>query len=311
MFRRLLVSLVQRSLLALLFLGLGCAAQSNNASDLDRRIERQIRASYQLPEKVQVQVGPRKASEFPDYDSLTVFLSLGDRKQEQQFLISKDNKTLVRFSKMDLTKNPYAEVVKKISLDHRPWRGNKDAKVVIVNYDDFQCPYCSYMHQALFGKIFKDYSDKVKIVYKDFPLYGLHPWASRAAIDSNCLAAQNNDAYWAFADSIHSTGREISGTAEQHRSLPEQFDGVDKIAREQGQKFALDINNLNACIKAQDDTAVRASVQEAEQLGVEATPTLFINGYKVSGALPSEELQAAIDRALREAGEAPPAVQAK
>ncbi len=300
------MSLFQRSLIALLLLSLGCSAQSK-PSDLDRRIERQVRAYYQVPDQVNITVGARKASEFPNYDSLTVILSVGDKKQEQEFLISKDDKTLMRLAKMDLTRDPYAEILKKMNLDGRPWKGNKDAKVVIVNYDDFQCPFCSRMHQTFFNQVFKDYADKIKVVYKDFPLYSIHPWANRAAIDSNCLATQSNDAYWSFADYVHDNGREISG---DRRPVPEQLDQVDKVTREQGQKFKVDMDKLNACLKAQDDAPVRASVTEGENLGIQATPTMFINGYKIDGAVPPEQLRAAIDRALRDAGVAAPAPNA-
>ena len=138
---------------------------------------------------------------------------------------------------MDLTRDPYVEVMSKINLDHRPWKGNKDAKVVIVSYDDFQCPFCSRMHQTLFGDIFKSYGDKVKIVYKDFPLYSIHPWAGHAAVDGNCLAEQNNNAYWSFADYMHTSGRDISG---ERKAVAEQFEAVDNITRDQGRKFDLD-----------------------------------------------------------------------
>jgi protein-disulfide isomerase len=300
------VSLFKLFLATLLLVAFGCSAQTTNLPpNVDRSIERHIRAYYQLPGEIQVQIGARKASEFPNYDDLTVILSAGDKKQEQQFLISKDNKTLVRFSKMDLTRDPYAEVMSKISLDHRPWKGNKDAKVVIVSYDDFQCPFCSRMHQTLFGEIFKSYGHKVKIVYKDFPLFSIHPWANHAAVDGNCLAEQNNDAYWSFADYMHTNGREIG----ERKSVAEQFETVDNITREQGKKFNLDASKLNACIKAQDDSAVQASVREAEQIGVQATPTLFINGQKIDGAVPAEQIRAMLDRALRDAAQSAPASQ--
>jgi protein-disulfide isomerase len=280
-------------LIAIFLLCLGCSAQSRGAGDINDRLERQIRAYYQLPYKYGIEIGARKPSEFPNYDLLTVSIVTGEKKQEEQFLISKDNKTLVRFAKMDLTKDPYADVVSKITTDNRPWRGNPDAKVVIVSYDDFQCPFCGRMHQELFGDVYKNYSDKVKIVYKDFPLYTIHPWATRAAIDGNCLAAQNNDAYWSFADYVHANGHEVSG-----------FDALDKITRDQGQKFKLDMDKLNSCIKAQDDTAVKASEQEGEALGIEGTPAVFINGYKINGMVPPEEMHTAIDHALRDAGQA-------
>jgi protein-disulfide isomerase len=304
MYRRLLVSVFRGSLVTLLLLCIGCTAQSNSSKDVERRVERQIRATYaSIPDQVKITLGERKPSEFPNYDTLTVILSVGERKQQQEFLISKDNNTLVRFSKMDLTKDPYEEIMKKIDISNRPWRGNKDAKVVIVSYDDFQCPYCSLMHQELTQGILKEYGDRIKIVYKDYPLSEIHPWATHAAVDANCLAAQNNDAYWSFADYLHSNGREINGSRENPKSLPQQIAALDGAARQHGERFKVDVSRLNACMKAQDDSGIVASRREAAQLGVEATPTIFINGNMKNGAMPPDELRAAIDHALRDAGQ--------
>jgi len=204
------VSLILRRFCGLtLLVCLGCAAQSSN-SELDRRIERQIRAQYELPAKVNVALGPRAASpDFPGYDAMSVVISLGEQKMNYNFLISKDGKTLIRVTKMDLTKDPYSDVLKKIHTEGRPTRGNNNAKVVIVNYDDFQCPFCAMMHNTLTQDILKSYGDKVKLVYKDYPLTEIHPWAKHAAVDANCLAAQNPNAYWKFADEVHNHAKEL------------------------------------------------------------------------------------------------------
>jgi protein-disulfide isomerase len=111
----------------------------------------------------------------------------------------------------------------------------------------------------------------------------------------------SNDAYWSFADHIHANPREISG---DRRPLAEQLEAVDRLTREQGRKFNLDPEKLNACISRQDDNAVRSSVQEGEEVGVQATPTLFINGQKIDGAVPAEQVRATIERALRDANQA-------
>ena len=199
---------------------------------------------------------------------------------------------------MDLTKDPYAENMKKIDVNGRPSRGNKEAKVVVVNFDDFQCRFCSRMHQTLFPELLKEYGDRVQFVYKDYPLSEIHPWAIRAAVDANCLAAQNNDAYWDFADHIHANQREVS--SEKGRDA--QFAALDRLALEQGQKHNLDQPKLQACVKAQNEDAIKASMKEAEGVGVNATPTLFVNGEEMDGALPIGELRAALDSALKQAG---------
>lgn len=291
------MTLLRRCFAVLLLICLGCSAQSVPA-DVTKRIERQVRSFYSLPPDVQITVNPVKPSEFPNYDSLTVTLITAERKQEVVFLLSKDGKTLVRFTKMDLTKDPYSELMKKIDTTGRPTRGNKEAKVVAVNYDDFECPFCSRMHQQLFPTLFKEYGDRVLFIYKDFPLAELHPWAIHAAVNANCLAAQNNDAYWDFADSIHNN----QGQVNAEKTLDARFAALDRVALVQGQRHGLDLTKLQSCIKAQKDDAVKSSLHEAEALGVTATPTVFINGEKVDGALPLSELRLVFDRALKDAG---------
>lgn len=297
------MTLLRRSFLVLMLVCLGCSAQlAPVPSDLIQKIDRQVRATYNVPATVKITVGSPHPSEFANYDSLTITMEGDGKKQTYEFLLSKDGKTLVRMSKLDLTKDPYAEAMKKIDLSGRPTRGNKDAKVVVVNFDDFQCPFCSRMHQTLFPELLKEYGDRVEFVYKDYPLTEIHPWASHAAVDANCLAAQDNDAYWDFADHIHANQREVN--SEKGRDA--QFAALDRLTLEQGQKHKLDQGTLQACVKAQNEQAIKASMQEAEGVGVSATPTLFVNGQEMDGALPIGEMRAALDRALERAGVPPP-----
>jgi protein-disulfide isomerase len=291
------VTLFRRSLLALLLICLGCSAQSV-APDMAQRIERQVRATYSIPPNVKIVLSPLKPSEFPNYDALTITFESPDKKQNYDFLLAKDHNTLVRLVKLDLSKDPWAETMKKIDVNGRPVRGKKDAKVVVVNYDDFECPFCSKLHQMLFPDLLKEYGDRVAFIYKDFPLSEIHPWATRAAVDANCLAAQNNDAYWDFADYMHANQRDTNA----QKGRDEQFAAVDKAAMTQAQKHSLDVPKLQACIKAQNEDMIKSSLKEGEGLGVSATPTLFVNGQELDGAVPIAEVRAAFDHALEAAG---------
>ncbi len=289
--------LIRRSFLLLLVVCLGCVAQSSSP-DLNRKIERQVRSYYKIPAEVRVMVGPQSASsDFPNYDSLIVTIDNGGKKQDLTFLVSKDRSSLIKLTKMDLSKDPFAETMSKIDVNGRPTRGAKGSKVVVVNFDDFECPFCSRMHQTLFPEILKEYGDRVTFIYKDYPLVEIHPWATHAAVDANCLAAQNGDAYWDFADYIHANQHEVSN----EKTPPARLEELDKLTLLQGQKHSLDVVRLQACVKAQDESAVKASMKEAEALGVEATPTVFINGQKLDGAVPISEVRAALDSALRDA----------
>ena len=294
MLRWVQLMIARRAFLVLLLICLGCSAQSA-PPEIGQVVERHVRAHYSLPPEMQVNVGPIRPSEFPNYDVLTVTLDNSGKKQNLDFLLSKDHKTLVRLSKMDLTQDPYAEIMKKIDVTGRPTRGNKDAKVVAVNFDDFECPFCSRMHQELFPTIFKEYGDRVLFIYKDFPLEEIHPWAVHAAVNANCLAAQNGDSYWDYADYLHANQRSIGG-----------IDELDRLAAVQAQRHNLDGPKLQACLKAQDEKTVRASMREADLVGVSATPMMFVNGQKIDGAVPLDTVRAVLDRALKDAGVAPP-----
>lgn len=296
------MTLFRRSMFVLLLICLGCSAQSA-PPDVAIRVERQVRNYYNIPPEVKVTLSPLRPSEFPNYDALTVTLAGGSKKQDVEFLLAKDGKSLVRFTKLDITKDPYAELMKKIDTTGRPTRGNKDAKVVAVNFDDFECPFCSRMHQTLFPELFKEYGDKVLFVYKDYPLSTIHPWATHAAVDANCLAAQNNDAYWDFADFIHANQKDVNN---EKKGDP-QFALLDKSTLLQGQKHSLDMTKLQACVTAQHDDAVKASVKEGDALGIDATPTMYVNGQRLDGALPIDEVRAVLDRALAAAGVPAPA----
>jgi protein-disulfide isomerase len=303
MLRRFLVSAIRRSFLVLLLVCLGCVAQSTSP-DVARKIERQVRAYYSIPSDVNLKVGPIVASQdLPGYDEVAVTIDQGGGKQKDyKFLVSKDRTNMLRLTKFDLTKDPYQQVMSKIDLTGRPVRGAKNAKVVVVNYDDFECPYCARMHETLFPEIFKEYGDRVAFIYKDYPLADMHPWAIHAAVDANCLAAQNPEAFWDFADDIHANKSQV----DQEKTSAARFDAIDKITFLQGQKHNLDAAKLQACVKAQNEDAVRASMKEADDLGVDATPTLFINGQKIDGVVPMAQLRSALNAALKDAGEPVP-----
>ncbi len=306
--------MVRRAFLVLILIVicLGCSAQSPPSSptaaipaappDISHVVERQVRAHYSLPPDVKVVLGPLRSSEFANYDALTVTFSSPSKKQEFEFLLSHDHKTLVRMTKLDLTSDPYADIIKKIDVSGRPTRGNKDAKVTVVNYDDFECPFCSRMHATLFPGLLKEYGDRVLFIYKDYPIEEIHPWALHAAVNANCLGTQNPDAYWDYADYLHGNQHTISG----EKGPDSQNAELDRLATLQAQKHNLDVRKLQACLKAQDEKVVRASLREGEALGVDATPTMFVNGQKLDGAVPEDQVRLALDQALKDAGVAPP-----
>jgi len=284
-------------------LALGCKAQSPQVSTLDaaatRRIEVLVRSQFNVPHDFSVSVGARTASQMPGYDTLPITFTRGTQSSTTSFLLSTDGQTLARLETFNLAKDP----VFNIDTTGRPIRGNPAAKVTVINFDDLECPYCARMHQSLFPATLERYKDKVRFIYKDYPLAEVHPWAIHAAVDANCLGAQSSDVYWTYVDYLHAHGQEVSG---EDRDPKKSYATLDRIARQEATLGKLDTEKLDACLAKQDETQVMASMKDGDKLGVDSTPSIFVDGEHIVGWVPEDQLWMVIDRALRAAGEVPP-----
>ena len=191
---------------------LGCHAQSKVTAgtplpqSVTHRIEVLLREKAQLPPGSTINIGPAQPSEVSGYNTVTVtFTNEGKTSNPVDFLVSADGKTVAQFIKYDISADPRTLV----SAAGRPARGGPpSAPVIIVNFDDLECPFCARLHATIFPAITERYGDKVRIVYRDFPL-DQHPWAMRAAVDINCLADQSPAGYWNLVDYIHAHAAEI------------------------------------------------------------------------------------------------------
>lgn len=301
-------------LLAATIATLGCHAQPPAGPtlppDVARKVEVLLRQKASLPPGSTINISPRAKGPLPGYDQIDVsFTSIdGNTSHPVTFLISEDNKTLAQFNRFDLTKNP-KDIV---SAAGRPGRGGPaNAPVVIVGFDDLECPYCARAHATMFPAITDRYKDQVHIVYKDFPLKEIHPWAMRAAVDSNCVGDQSTPGYWSYVDKVHAKAGEMgAGPAGADGKVEKTIDRanqqLDGMAREEAVSHKLDMTKLNACLAKQDTTQIDASRELGRSLGVDSTPSLFINGDKIDGALPLEFLFKIIDQALIAEGKTPP-----
>jgi protein-disulfide isomerase len=311
---------------AAILTSLGCHAQSASSvvpgdqlsPALTHRVEVLLRQKAELPPESTISVSPVQPSDVPGYSAIAVtFSSEGKTSHPVNFLISADGKTIAQFIKYDISADPR----NLISPDGRPSRGGPpSAPVLFVNFDDLECPFCARFHASLFPAITERYGDKVRIVYKDFPLTEIHPWAMRAAVDVNCLAAQSPTGYWNLVDYIHAHSSEIgtqsiatdptpakTGDATKpDKTVDRANTQLDQLTREQGKFQKVDAAKLDACITKQDTSAIEASRQVGAALDLNATPSFFINGAKFDGAIPIEFIFAQIDDALRAENITPP-----
>jgi protein-disulfide isomerase len=317
-------------LLAATLTALGCHAQtpanvvigSPLPPAIEHKVEVLLRQKAQLPPASTIAISPARTSDVAGYSAVSVSFTSPEGKTSNPavFLISNDGKTVAQFTKFDISADPK----ELISPAGRPVRGGPTtAPVLIVGFDDLECPFCARLHESIFPAITKRYGDKVSIVYKDYPLTEIHPWAMRAAVDVNCLAAQSGTAYWNLVDYIHAHASEI-GTDPNPKPTPAPSkDGktpdaapdktleranaqLDQYTREQGKAQKVDATKLDACIAKQDTADIEVSKHLAEGLQLESTPTLFINGEKVDGAVPIEFIFNVIDDSLRAVNVTPP-----
>jgi len=291
-------------LLAAAISTLGCHAQVPPAGalspDMARRVELLIRSRTKIPPDYRITVGPRTPSDVPGFDKIdVVVLADGQPSRPIAFLLSTDGKTLAQFNKYDISKDPRTI----ISGAGRPARGGAEgAPVEIVVFDDLECPFCAKMHAQLFPALLDRYGKDVRIEYKDYPL-SQHPWAMRAAIDSNCLGDKSSIGYWNMVDFVHAHAADFGGA---DHNLEKANQMLDALALDEAKKNNVKLDDVDACIKKQDPTAIKASMKVGDELGVEATPVLFINGEKLEGAYPLVDVFRMVDEALVAMGKTPP-----
>jgi len=162
-------------------------------------------------------------------------------------------------------------------------RGNPAAKVIIVEFSDFQCPACGVAF-APTEALLKRYEGEVFFVYRHFPLTTLHPLAVPAAEASECAADQNR--FWDLHDALFS---------KQSVWVPEGKDGIRALASESG----LDMDLFDACLASRKKIGVIQSDMDAGvQFGVNSTPTFFVNGLRIDGFNQSQ-IESAVESALK------------
>ncbi|MGB3364485.1 MAG: DsbA family protein [Thermodesulfobacteriota bacterium] len=218
--------------------------------------------------------------------------AIGGGGQSVPLYVSTDGKYMILGSPglgtdiLDSTIDPHKEAMDKISLANTPMKGTKDAQITVVEYSDFQCPFCQRGKEML-PQILKDYEGKVSISFKQYPLPN-HNWAMKASIASLCAYDQSNDKFWAFHDKIFDNQKKIT------------LEDADATFNGYAKELGLNLKEFDACVASDDTEArVKADMAEAQSIGVNSTPTFVINGMKVPGANP-QGVKAAIDLKLSE-----------
>lgn len=178
---------------------------------------------------------------------------------------------------------PSQPVKAVVASDHI--RGNKDAKVTMIEYSDFECPYCKRFSPSV-DQALKDFPKDVRLVYRHFPLRSLHPSAQKAAEASECAAKVGGEgAFWKMHDKLIAMD-------------PMSVDAMKQAAKDIG----IDQGKFSTCLDGNEmANAVSQSLSEGGAAGVQGTPTTFVNGQELSGAVPYDGA-GGLKEALQKAG---------
>jgi protein-disulfide isomerase len=180
-----------------------------------------------------------------------------------------------------------------VTLDDRPSQGPANAPVTIVEFADFECPFCAQAFSVIETLVNTTYKGKVRVIFKAYPL-NAHPWAMKAAEAAECARMQNPDAFWDFARYFYTNQGSINTKNIQ--------DNVDKLAKSQ----KLDEPSLKACMDSpQTEVRIKQDQNDGNSIRVSSTPTFFVNGIPVVGLQDAKIMDFVIDSEL--AGKGPSA----
>lgn len=249
------------------------AAQSAPPNIDKQQLQDYLRYAEGFTSNVQIELDDPTPSTMPGYYRILAHLTMGAQKADRLYYITPDGKHVIAGSVWSLEKSPFADTLAQLPTTG-PSFGPADARVNIVVFSDFECPYCREFAKTVRDNIPKKYPGDVRVVFEDFPLDAIHKWARAAAEASHCLEEQKPEAFWAFHDWIFEHQQEVNDGNVREKALD--------IAKAQN----LDLSKASSCM---DTHATAAIVEQNLNVGrilqVQQTPTIFVNGRIIPGAV--------------------------
>ncbi len=265
---------------AFLLAGISCSAQvprgvsqqkaPANQDQLLKATEAFVRELFAWGPGVKVKLGPLTQSAAADFYDVPVEVTLQGRLEKGDVYVSKDGKTMLRGEIYKMADDPFAANRAKIKTDGDPSLGPANARVTLVEFSDFECPHCQELYEAM--KTVETEYPQIRIVYKNFPLTQIHPWAETAAIAGRCAYEESPAAFWKMESSIFENQDVIS---------PENvWSQLVQYATQAGLKP----DAFKACMASTEaKKAVDDDRAQGVALGVDSTPTVYINGRPLVG----------------------------
>ena len=259
--------------------------------DPKNEIVQHIRQEFKVPETTTLTVGPFHDSGIPNFLATTVAAQSDKGKQTEDFYATSDNHVFVMGKILNLGVDLRREALKTIVTTNQPSQGPAHAPVIIVEYADLECPMCGKLHLFLENDLLPKYGDKVRVIFKEFPLVQIHDWSLTAAIANECVYKLKPEAFAPYRTLIfqNQTTTNAANVRDNLLGYADQV-GVDR-------------SNLAGCLDSKASMPrIDEGTSEAKKLEVQSTPTCFINGRMLVGFVSPDAYYKAVDEALQEGG---------
>ena len=246
------------------------ATPAKGPDSIESNVEQFLRDTYAWGPQYEIKLGPAKPSPVPQLLEIPVTVALNGKSDTAIVYVSKDGKFIFRGELADMSTDPLAETRAKLHPGNSPSIGPQDAKITLIEFADFECPSCRQLDRILRDLLAQH--PEIRLVYKDFPLTTVHPWAMTASLAGQCAAQQNPQSFWKIHDIIFDAQDLITPS------------NVWEKMTDFANQLALNTDTFKACM-ANPDTAKEVEKTQAEghELNVTATPTTFINGRRLVG----------------------------
>ncbi|HVN09023.1 MAG TPA: thioredoxin domain-containing protein [Patescibacteria group bacterium] len=239
-------------------------------SSVSRRVESYLRDLYALGPKYTVRVGEPQLTPIPGLRSVNIDISAEGQSNQITMYVSDDGRYLLQGELADMHADPFTKIRAQMDLSSAPSHGPANAKVVVVEYADLQCPSCRRLSEILRG-LFPNYP-QVRFLFREFPLTQIHAWSMTAAIAGRCIFHKSAAAFWPYAHYMF-----------DHQDSINPSNVWDTVVQ-QGVQAGYDADSFKACMA---DPAMKAEVDKSEEEGVQLkvsnTPTVFVNGRRLVG----------------------------
>lgn len=248
-------------------------ASGDGQSTIQKAVEAYLRNLYAFGSDIAVLVSPPKDFGVEGLQEVDVKVTFGENQQTGKVYVTRDGKYMFRGELDDLSKDPATEALALLETKNSPSLGPANARVTLVEFSDFECPICRSLHDTL-RSLLPNYP-QVRVIFKDFPLEQIHPWARTAALAGRCAYRQNPSDFWKMYDLIYDNQEIISAE-----------NAWNKMAEFAGQS-GLNADSFKSCMASPEaGAAVDASRANGVKLEVSSTPTVFVNGRRLVGADP-------------------------